>query len=58
MKNLATCDRRSFIALAAAGFAGCATGKGADATSASLPAFDENLSVIISDAHIFAFEPV
>ena len=56
-------DRRSFLALASAGLAGCVTGgngvsgrQPADATTGAAtgpaPLFDDNLSVIISDAHV------
>ncbi|MBR2837339.1 MAG: metallophosphoesterase [Kiritimatiellae bacterium] len=41
-------SRRSFLALAAAGVAGCVSKRGADCG----PGFDENLSVIFSDAHV------
>ena len=56
-------DRRSFLALASAGLAGCVTGgngvsgrRQADATTGAAtwpaPLFDDNLSVVISDAHV------
>ena len=50
-------DRRSFIALAAAGFAGCVEGKcgikGAAASIAPQQAkFDDNFSIVFSDAHV------
>lgn len=57
------CDRRSFLALAAAGFAGCVTdgdslpaaetaGAADGAADASVGKFDENLSIVFSDAHV------
>ena len=44
------CSRRSFLGMAAAGFAGCASGKLTSAEASA--AFDDNLSILFSDAHV------
>ena len=50
-------DRRSFIALAAAGVAGCMTGKcgakgDAEPIAPQQARFDDNFSIVFSDAHV------
>ncbi|MBR4616927.1 MAG: hypothetical protein IKO55_15055, partial [Kiritimatiellae bacterium] len=44
------CSRRSFLGIAAAGFAGCIGRR--VASGGDEAAFDENLSIIFSDAHV------